>query len=83
MVAKRGLSEEFNKVIPERVLKAAVNEFERVDRPPAYADVQREIGKKLLKLRVSFQENSAAAADISYFVDFKMTEANKGTVILL
>ena len=83
MVAKHKISEEFTKVIPEKVLKAAIAEFERVDKPPAYADVQREIGKKLLKLRVSFQENSAAAADISYFVDFKMTEGSKGTVILL
>ena len=34
-------------------------------------------------MRVSFQENTAAVADISYFVDFKMTEGNKGAVILL
>lgn len=34
-------------------------------------------------MRVSFQENTAAAADISYFVDFKMIEGNKGSVILL
>jgi len=54
MVAKNKISEEFTKVIPEKVLKAAIAEFERVDKPPAYADVQREIGKKLLKLRVSF-----------------------------
>jgi len=54
MVAKNKISEEFTKVIPEKVLKAAIAEFERVDRPPAYIDVQREIGKKLLKLRVSF-----------------------------
>jgi hypothetical protein len=39
MVAKHKISEEFTKVIPEKVLKAAIAEFERVDKPPAYADV--------------------------------------------
>jgi hypothetical protein len=39
MVQKHKISEEFAKVIPDKVLKAAIAEFEKVDKPPAYADV--------------------------------------------
>jgi hypothetical protein len=45
--------------------------------------VQSDIARKLLKLRVSFQENTAAVPDVAYFVDFKLTEVNSGHVILL
>ena len=77
------MSEEFTKVIPVSVQQAAEAEFEKMDRPTSYPDVQREIGKKLLKLRISFQENTSAAPEANYFTDFKLIEANKGTVILL
>ncbi len=83
MVAKGELSEHFSRVIPKDVLLVAQNEFEKQDRAQIYADVQSDIARKLLKLRVSFQENSPAIPDVAYFVDFKLTEANNGHVIVL
>lgn len=60
MMKKNLMPEEFTKVIPEKVVKLAQAEFEKSDKAILYADVQRDVAKKLLKLRVSFQENVAA-----------------------
>lgn len=60
----------------------ARSEYEKWDRMALYADVQREMARSLLKLRVTFEENSSA--DAGYFVNFKLCDANnKGTVIIL
>jgi len=83
MIARKQLPAEFSKVIPQAVREAAELEFERHDRQILYPNVQREIAKKLLKLRVSFQENVPAADETAYFVDFKLTQNYRGTVLVL
>jgi len=54
MVARGELSEHFARVIPKEVLQAAQDEFSKQDKTQKYADVQSDIARKLLKLRVSF-----------------------------
>ena len=74
----------FKKVIPAAVKEAARQEYEKWDKPAMYADVQREMARALLKLRVTFEENAVASTDAGYFVNFRLTDkANEGVTILL
>lgn len=83
MISKGELSEHFSRVIPKNVIELAEQEYQNWDRQQKFSDVQSDIARKLLKLRVSFQENVTAVPDISYYADFKLTEVNKGNLILL
>lgn len=51
---------------------------------PINTDLQTEIAKKLLKLRVTFTENAYPTEKQVYKVDFKLEDkANNGQAILL
>ena len=69
---------EYKDVIPRKVRDLCDEEFAAFDKNNNH-EVQLDIGKKLLKLRATFQENTKV--NKSYRVDFKLTDVNK--VILL
>lgn len=64
----------YNKVIPSEVFKAAEEAFERFDPRCHYPVVQKEIANKLLKLRVSFEEDAVGNERSIYRVDFKLMD---------
>lgn len=70
----------FIKLIPDDVLEASEREYSLSDSKSDYPDIQRDIARKLLKLRVSFEENASTEA---YKVDFRLHDAHKNNVILI
>ena len=63
---------------------AAAEEFEKFDRKITYDDVQSDFCHKLLKLRVSFEENVACQPNNpAYIVNFKLKGKNSGQAIIL
>ena len=70
----------FVKVIPDEVLEACEREYKLTDTKSDYPDIQKDIARKLLKLRVSFEENSETEA---YAVDFKLLDGHKNNIILI
>ena len=70
----------FVKVIPDNVLEACEKEYQMADSKSDYPDIQKNIARKLLKLRVSFEENANTEA---YKVDFRLHDAHKNNVILI
>ena len=64
--------------------ESAAEEFEKFDRKITYDDVQSDLSHKLLKLRVSFEENVACLEKTpAYIVNFKLKGRNNGQVIIL
>ena len=62
----------------------AADEFEKYDKKITYDDVQSDLSHKLLKLRVSFEENVACMPSTpAYIVNFKLKGRNEGHVIIL
>ena len=70
----------FVKVIPDDVLEACEKEYHLSDAKSDYPEIQKDIARKLLKLRVSFEENADTEA---YKVDFRLHDAHKNNVILI
>eukprot|EP00347_Sterkiella_histriomuscorum_P017948 403347370 len=69
---------EFKDVVPRKVKDICEEEFNIFDKNH-YQEVQMDIAKKLLKLRVTFQEN--AKINKSYRVDFKLNDVNKFIIL--
>lgn len=83
-VAKKQLAEVFSEIIPKRIAEAACEEYEKFDRKITYDDVQSDLSHKLLKLRVTFEENVAFQEETpAYIVNFKLHDKNEGHVIML
>lgn len=83
-VKQNELNRDFAKIIPKELLEQAAAEYEKFDRSFIFADVQSDIGHKLLKLRVSYEENVSASEEMAaYTCNFKLQGANKGHIILL
>jgi hypothetical protein len=83
-VTKKQLADVFSEIIPKKMVEAACEEYEKFDRKITYDDVQSDLSHKLLKLRVTFEENVPFHQETpAYIVNFKLHDKNEGHVILL
>lgn len=78
MLEEGRLPRPFSKCIPQEVRDAAESKFHEYDRPQ-FAQVQTEIAKMLLDLRVSFKENQKV--ERVYRVDIKLIKRPVAIVI--
>ena len=80
MIKEGKWPKEFKDVVPQRVRDVVEEEYGRWDKG-LYPEVQVDMGRKMLKLRVTFEENAKIAK--AYRVDFKLMDLNVNIIILV